>query len=344
MSVKRGIGLVLAVSAAVVTGIVSSSVVYAGINERKASAVRESYYRISPENIDALFRISDKNTLLLDEKAYNIFETNCLGNTSAALLSYGCYCKSGDLICVSEGKTVLKERDTETVISERPSSYINILDDYVYYRDDVTRGLYRYSISKRESECLVKAPCGEVVASKKGVSYLDMATDRLMYMDFEQNRSAPISADAITSFAVIGESYYCLKDNGDFGVVKKNGTFRSVSSDVDRFYFDGKIALQKGDKIYVLNDTKASGTRMLTVEGTLIGLQGDKLFVHEKQNINAYDVETLSLRTPIASIEQDEIIKGFYPTESAYEILIYTKDAQFYDLPHFITAKEPAAL
>lgn len=340
MSAKRIRMFVFALLVAAVVGIVSSNAVCKFIDGRKENTARENYYSISLDNADAMFCISDSDALIFDEKAYDIFENNCLGNTNSALLSYGCYCKKGDLVCISENKTVLKANETETVISEQPSSYINIMGDYIYYRNDITRELCRYSISEKASECLVKSQCGEIVVSKKGISYLDMTTSKIKYMDFKGNKSTYVSDDEISSFAVIGDVYFCLKSNGDFGIVKKGGKIKLISSNVDRFYFDGGITLQKGNKIYLINGTEKTQIRELNNEGLLVGMCKDKIYILEGNNVNAYDAKTSTLDKTIVSVSSDEVVKGLYITKSTYEMLTYNKNAQLYNSPHYVTIKK----
>lgn len=328
--IKSNFKFAAIIVAVIVGALLLSGIAYLVVDGIQSNNEKEAYYQLSGENIDALFEISSNQTLMFDAKAYNKFENKCLGNENSNLLSFGCYCEKDDLICSSKDKTILTVGEKEIVISDSPASYINIIDNYVYYRNDSTRALYRYSISNNENECIVKSPCGEVVVSKKGVSYIDLTSSTLNYIQFDTMESSQVLDAQVKSFAVIGNLYYCLKSDKNFGVVTKDGDFDLIASDVDRFFCDGKIVIQKGNNIYIINETSTTESEIIGIEGVVIGFSDDEIYVNENQCVNVYNASTASLNRTIVELGKSEILKSFYILESTYEMTTYTGASSLY--------------
>ena len=195
-----------------------SGFVWLAVDKVESTEEKEAYYQLSSDNIEALFEISNNPTLMFDVKAYNKFENDCLGNDNSILLSFGNYCEKDGLLCKSTKKTILTVDEKDVVISDSSSSYINIINDDIYYRNDSTRKIYKYSISNNTTQCIVNAPCGQMIVSKKGISYINLSTSILNYISFDTTEPIPVLNEEISSFAVIGDSYYCLKKNKEFGI------------------------------------------------------------------------------------------------------------------------------
>lgn len=315
---------------AVMVSLLLSFVTYRIINSSNVNNKKEEYYQLSIEDVDSLFEISNDSTLMYDKKSYNMFNDKCLGNDSSALLSFGCYCEKDGVICRSNDKTILTVDGKENIISDSPSSYINILNNVIYYRDDITRKLYSYSVADDKTKCVVDSPCGEVVVSLKGISYVDLATLALKYISFDTMETSQLIEDKIESFAVIGNSYYCLKKDKSFGVVSHNGKFETVATDVDRFFCDGKIIIQKGSNVYLIDDTGVLDTRFNGIEGMIVGFLDDEIYIYENQSVNIYKVSTAEYDKTITEFERSEVLKAFYNTDNTYEIITYSEDSDLY--------------
>ena len=313
---------------AIFCALLISGFVWLIVDKIESTATKEAYYMLSSDDIEALFEISDSPTLMFDNKAYNKFEVACLGNDNSILLSFGNYCEQDGLLCKSNEKTVLIVDEKEIVISDFPSSYINIIDDNVYYRNDSTREIYKYSISKNENECIVKVPCGEMIVSKNGIAYIDLSTSGLNYISLDTMETTPVFGEAVSSFAIIGNAYYCLKATKDFGIIKEDGQFKCIATDVDRFFCDGNIVIQKGSNIYVINGTSVSECQF-DIEGMVVGIFGDKVYINEDQSINAYCISTASFEESIVELENDEVFKAFYILKDSFELITY-KDKTAY--------------
>ena len=321
----RFIGAIVAV---VVIALISSWVTYGIFERQQISNKKDDYYNLS-DNIDNLFEISNDKSLMFDKTSYDLFNDKCLGNNSSILLAYGNYCEKDGVICRSNNKTILTINDKDITISEAPSSYINIIDNNIYYRDDITRTLWCYSISDNTSKCIIDSQCGEVVVSKKGISYLDLTDLTLRYIPLNTMEAVQITDDKVESFVVVGNSYYCLKANKDFGIVTQSGEFELLSGDVDRFFCDGKIAIQKGTNIYFIDAAGLQETQFNNIEGVLVGLQDDEIYIYEDQCVNLYKISTQEFVKAIINLEESDVLKSLYSTQDSFEITTY-KDTSLY--------------
>lgn len=326
---KSKLKFIGAIIAVVIIALISSWITYGIFEKQQISNKRDDYYNLS-DNIDGLFEISNDKSLMFDKASNDLFIDKCLGNNSSILLAYGNYCEKDGVVCRSNNKIILTINDKDITISEASASYINIMDNNVYYRDDITRSLCCYSISDNTSKCIVDSQCGEIVVSKKGISYLDLSDLSLKYIPFNTMEAVQITDDKVESFVVVGNSYFCLKDNKDFGIVTQLGEFELLSSDVDRFFCDGKIAIQKGTNIYFVDDAGLQETQFNNVEGVIVGLQDDEIYIYENQCVNLYKVSTQEFVKTIINLDESDVLKSFYLTQDTFEITTYMKDSSLY--------------
>lgn len=319
--IKKILKVTLTTISVLVVGTILGAITYSVLDDNRSEKTLNQYYELTIGDTEALFEISDKTCLMFDSKAYRKFEDSCLGNKNSILISFGKYCEIGDIVAFSNTKTILKSDEIERIVSEQPASYLNIIDNYIYYRNDVTRELCRYSIDDEKTEIIIESQCGEIIVSKKGISYIDLNSQTLKYISFDTNEMIEIASFKVKSFAIIGDKYYCLKTNKELGVLTKSGDFNLISADVDRFYLDCNLAFQKGNNIYVYNGKSTIKSKIAVESGILIGLSENEIFVNENNKINFYNIETKNIDKEIFSIENTETLKAFYVTNNSYEII-----------------------
>lgn len=316
-----------------IIAILLASVCYAAIALIGRYNAKNDYYSISFSDTKSLFEISNKDSLMFDHKAYQMFEDSCLGNSNSNLLSNGSFCEKNGVVCKSINNTVLIIDDTETIISDEPSSYINIIGGDVYFRNDITRALYKYTISTGNIECIVSENCGEVVVSDKGISFIDFSTLHLMHIPFDTMKIETVSELLIQSFAVVGTDYLCLTVEKDLGIVSGQ-TFEKLDSNVDRFFYQGTIAIQKGDAIYLLKDGNKIKNTIQNVDGILVNYNDENLFVRSNSAIDIYDLNTDNNSQILTYIAVDDVVKSFCIFDNSCEMIVYNKTDTLYSATH----------
>ena len=294
---------------------------------------KQEYLNLLTMNTDDLFGISNVEGLIFNPEAYRMFENACLGNSNSNLLSNGSFSKKDGIICQSINNTVLIVNGIETIISEEPSSFINIIGDDVYFRNDVNRALYKYTISTGNTECIVSKNCGEVVVSSKGISFIDFTTSHLKYIPFNTMKIETVAEIPIQSFTVVGMDYLCLTVEKDLGILSGQ-TFNILDSNVDRFFYQGTIAIQKGDAIYVLKDGKVIEKTIQNVDGILVNYNGDKLFVKSNSSIDIYDLNIDSDSQILTYVAEEDVVKSFCILNDLSEMILYNKTDTLYSATH----------
>ena len=332
--VKTIINLVLKTMAIVFGVIVLALVIYLITTTTTTHVNKERYLALPETSIDELFEISDANSMMFDEDTYEKFESLCLGNKNSNLLSYGKYYDNGNIKCeIKDGKTVLTRDSLQTVIRENSVSYINVVNGNLYYRDDLTRNIYKYQIDTAKTDLIVKSQCGQVIVSKKGVSYIDFSDNILKYISFENDKTEKICEKTVKSFAIIGDKYLCLTCDGDFGILKPKGRFNLLTSNVDRFFCDGNVMVQKNDSIYLLshkNNIFSKRIEQLDDEfkGVLVGCFDNKIFSAYAGTLYSYDSLNTDKKKRIFSASGNTVIQGVYKANESYVagVLTYTEE------------------
>ena len=337
---KKPIKFVLILIVTIVAAIGLSSLTYMLYQPFYRNTVKEKYYQLPPNETEALFAISDSEDLMFDTKAYKLFEDSCLGNSNNNLIAAGCYAIKDNIECWSDETTVATIDGKEITIAEHPSSYINIIDNCVYYRDDSDRKVYRNLLDDSRSECVVDANCGETVVTVNGIYYIDFATKKLNYLAFSEKEPTLVYNNRIISFAVIGDSVFTLTENKVFGLLNANGDYTEIDSQVDKFFFDGNAYIQKGSKIYRISSFVSSEGVIDNTEGTLINMSNGYLFLADNDIVTRISTDVEGEPQQIYSLKKDEILKTIIGTGGSYEIKLYTeKDGLRYEKSILLDAK-----
>ena len=288
----------------------------------QSKELRETFFRASPDEADVLFSISDSEDLIFDKEAYNIYEVACLGNSNRNLLATGFYAKKGNTVCASGSNTTALVDDKELKISDNPSSYINIINNNVFYRDDTDRKIYRYSLENGKTECFVNAACGETVVCVKGVYYVDYKDKKLNFLAFDESESKQLYDNRISSFAVVGNGIFILTDDNVFGFLKEGDSFIQITTEVERFFFDSSAYIQKGTKIYRIDSFTQSECMMEKTSGVLLFADRGCLYIAENDSVTK--VLDNGTTEKIYSLKENEIVKSLIETDTTYEVSLFT--------------------
>ena len=254
------------------------------------------------------------------------FENNCIGNTNNNLLTFGTYAQRKNIVCESDDNTSIIINDEEKVISNDSSSYINIINNEVFFRNDSDRKIYCYSLKDSDVKCLVDANCGEMIVSKRGIYYIDYSTQLLNYYSFQTNTTEKVIDQKIKSFAVGGESLFVQTYNKNLELVNLDGSTIHIIGEVDRFFYDGTIYVQKGGVIYRISSlTSAERVFEEKKNARLIYVEDDYVFLLYNNKIQRVNIDGTD-GTDIDEFENNEVFKYMYSTESGCEITYSQKN------------------
>jgi len=312
--------------------IVSSAVTFGVLKYQNTYNEKNTYYGIDTSNTNKLYELSNSNNLIYDTKANQIFESNCLGNYNANLLSYGCIYSDDEIKIVSTNNIVLEQNEQKITISETPGSYINRIGDNVYYRNDEDRKIYNYSIESKETHCLIEKQCGEMIVSTKGIAFIDYENETLSYYSFENKETKCLSEQKLLEFATVGDKYFCLAKNGNLFLLNTNGKISVIEKKVDKFFYAGNIVIQKKDNVFVLNESILNKISSEDVKGKLIGCDYERIYVIEDKDISSYDIQNGKFIDTVTTLSDDQILKSFYIFDDSYELIVLNKTDEQYIL------------
>lgn len=305
---------------------------YCFVETIKCEKFRKDYLSVNKTSVEKLFNIDSK--LHYDMQVDTKFENLCLGNNNVSSLSYGNYCEKDGLLCKSTENTTLVSDNRERTINENPSSYINIINDCIYYRNDADRKLYKYDIQSEKTECVVDLQCSEVIVSVKGISYIDFNNSQLHYKSFD-GKETIISKDMkVEKFALIGNSYLCLTKSKTLGWLT-NGKFNVIEENVDRFLYNGNLLIQKNNNIFIYSNKKYKKTRVQNVNGVLIGLNQDVFYVFENSKIVTYNIKNNNTASTFIELNENEIPKSVFFDDKKIVLFIYDKNLGMYELKKY---------
>lgn len=304
------------------------------VQNNKQNNAQKVYCNLADSDIDALYANAEDSQLMYDESAVKKFETSCLGNENSKLLLYGNYCSRNGLVCKSNSTTTLEVNGNKTTILDSPASYINILDDNIYYRNDSDRKYYKYNVRDGSVECVINTECSQVTVSRKGIIFIDFNTSLLNLLDVNSTVNL-ISDTSVKSFAVFGNSYLCLTNDKMLVWISESGNFDIVDKNVDRFIYDGHLAVQKGSNIYTRNDFAGLNIALENAQGVLVGAKDGYVYLAENDCIARYeDSNSGQEKNIIATLKADEAVKAFYVLNDKYEIISYSQSSGMYKVSY----------
>lgn len=270
---------------------------------------------LKSNDINELYDISKNEYLILDLKAYDHFQNSCIGNDASFLAQYGEIYIQGGLKCYSKDSiTILNINGIEKEISNAPSSYFNVIDDLIYFRNDNDFKLYSYNIKSEKLECLTNEKIGQLVVSTKGISYISLLDKTLNYNDLNDKSKMKISDKKIIKYYVVGNKYLCLTTDSKL-VLLDSKKCKVIDSNVEDFVYNGNLVIQKGSNLYLYKTFKDIEKITLNGNNQIQTLMDNKLYYvnynYSKAELNQYDLITGSMKK-IESIKENTVIKGCY--------------------------------
>jgi len=332
--IKSNFKFALIIISAVLVALFAAAATCLIVQNNKQNTAQKAYCDLADSDTDALYANADNSQLMYDNSAVKKFETSCLGNENSKLLSYGNYCSRNGLVCKSDSTTTLEVNGNKTTILDSPASYINILDDNIYYRNDSDRKYYKYNVRDGSVECVINTECSQVTVSRKGIIFIDFNTSLLNLLDVNSTVNL-ISDTFVKSFAVFGNSYLCLTNDKMLVWISESGNFDIVDKNVDRFIYDGHLAVQKGSNIYTRNDFAGLNIALENAQGVLIGAKDGYVYLAENDCIARYkDYASEIEREVVVSLKQNEVVKAFYILDETYEIVLYSQSNGLYEVSY----------
>lgn len=262
------------------------------------------------------YLISDKVEWIFSQDCYQRFETECMGNKQSVLMQYGQYYKNDSIEIMGYKKPVtLSINDKNIKLTDHEISYINVIDDHIYYRDEEDRKIYSYAIETGKITKLTDVEVGESVVSSKGISYISLEDEKLYAQKFGENRAETIIPEKVKKFTQVGNKYLCLL--GDFTLVLCDAdSSELIEKDVDNYLYQGNLLVQKGNHIYEYDSSHEPQELYLNESAYLLTIDQNYIYyldqMQQGQRIFRYDGESKESMLVREIEDSTQVIKFYY--------------------------------
>ncbi len=239
--------------------------------------------------------------LLSYKDTYQLFVKYYLGNNPwQSMLGGYFYSSDSCLIYPSKdaSKTVLRIEGSEFEISEFLADNLNVQNDTVFFRNPISREVYKYDISTHVTTALMIQNAGQFVVCGDDYYYIDLSQSALIRYDSIHGTHECMVDNGVTSFVLAGNdiiyldtahTLYCLNT--------LNNTSTVIADNITSFTYNGALWFQNNDTIYqkkldekVINDIELGlqCNRLLGVtETSLLFETEDGVYIHDlTQNTN----------------------------------------------------------
>lgn len=191
-----------------------------------------------------------------NDQAFVLWSETALHNDLNCLMSGGnFYAKNGIIILPNDNFTGMEIIQGENIktFSNGICSYINVVDDMLYYRKDDERSIFRCSMQENSEELVYAGNVGEVFVYGDYLYFIDLENERkVMQVLLEDSEIINCIIDEpVEQFMIYSnQCLYLTKANR---IYQKEIAADSVASNISgtytSFFFNGNIIAQSGDRI-----------------------------------------------------------------------------------------------
>ncbi len=261
------------------------------INQSKLENV---YINISKNNI------SDFSPAVMEYKdSYLFYENDYLGNENSLLLNGGSFAKSG-IISLFPNQTytdtILSINDKQRSLCGSVCSYINIIDETIYFRKNSDRKFYVREINGNVKK-IADFNCGQVTVDKNQIYFINFDDNSSLYkMNKDGTESKCIIAKPIDNFILMGE-VICIKTSANevFKYTIESNKLHLIKKSAEQIGFNGKLVFKRNDIIIATDLNGFVGKTLLDVNTNdfkILCVSNKQIYYQVKKSLFCYDLET----------------------------------------------------
>lgn len=232
---------------------------------------------LKTKEIKKLNRISNQELLWLNQKCFEHYQSYTYGNKEEILEANGKVYKDNKVYAFINDKGLFINNK---LITKDSASFINYYNDSIYFRNDIDRDIYRYSIKDNK---LTKELAGNYTQLKivNGVLYFINFNDNCLYnYKTKSKKTQKISNLKIKKFTVVGNDYLVLTTNNYLKLTNGSKAKFSVSG-INDYFYNGNLVTLTEDKIMQWKDTKSPKKMINEDFNHIIGINGNTLYLDE---------------------------------------------------------------
>lgn len=221
------------------------------------------------------------------QDTFSIWNERDIGNDVNTLLGGGkTYCRDNITVLPSEIGFVIARQGQQIATVASHISYINVVHDSLFYRDDSTRQAHIFHLSAETDETLLSGNIGQLFVTGERLYYIDHnVNSQLFSVPLNGGESSMVTERPVLSFAVCGRTVIYL-DTQQHLYQKDLGsdTESRLLSHIERFYLNGNIIAESGDTIFQISpDGQKSSLiyKSTTPDLQLVGANQDGIYYQE---------------------------------------------------------------
>lgn len=191
-----------------------------------------------------------------NDQAFALWSETALHNDLSCLMSGGnFYEKNGIIIRPNDNFTGMEIIQGENVktFSNGICSYINVVDDMLYYRKDDERSIFRCSMQENSEELVYAGNVGEVFVYGDYLYFIDLENERKVMQVLLEDPEAIncIIDEPVEQFMIYSnQCLYLTKTNRIYQKeIASDSVVSNISGTYTSFFFNGNIIAQSSDRI-----------------------------------------------------------------------------------------------
>jgi len=238
--------------------------------------------------------------LLQYKDTYAVYELRNMGNSNSNLITGGFFAeRNGIAILPNEDLTdtyIYSAVNQDSLCGEL-CNFVNIYDDYVYFRKTSDRHVYRKSISDGKIESFIDAQVSTFLIAD-GMSYYTLMDDSGTLL--QAYNHAPYEARVllrnVDTFAVFGSYVIFLTDNNELRILDTDsGVSNLISENIEAFLFNGSLVILSNGNLHLVN-LQGNEIQKLDIPGTgvdqLISVHDDKVIFSCDRALYSYSINS----------------------------------------------------
>lgn len=226
--------------------------------------------------------------LLSYKDTFEVWNERDTGNDVNILLSGGkCLLRGSMEIHPCEdgsGIRIVSGEEFSDVIG--PASYFNLQDTGLYYRDDSSRGIFRFDTESKQTTCLYNGNVGAMFVTGNKLYFTDYNENgSLMSMDFDGENKTLVIEHPISSFVICGDTVICLDNMQNLLTMNLSDLRPKVIADhVERFFVNGDLIVESDQIIFSVDLNGNDVVELYQSEDSsmrLVGVADDAILYQE---------------------------------------------------------------
>jgi outer membrane protein assembly factor BamB len=240
--------------------------------------------------------LAQNQDLLNYRDAAIYYEKKILHNSNANLMVFGKYYANNNIVAMDTpvGLNLIMSGNSTHIHSSR-TSFIGILRNKVYFRDDSDCAIYTYDLDTKQKSILADIKAGEMIVAPSGIYFINFKDNNCLYHYSSNGFQKKISNHSVSTFALFGNVIYFLSKNNVLYCYDKNTRkTQLIQENVKTFLFSKELILENnGGSIFQISSLGLNTSALHSGKANLLGVNPQFIAYHENGGLYLLNRDTL---------------------------------------------------